>query len=201
MSMASSPRSRSTLAVVATAFAVAGGVVGGGAACSSQPPPSLLRQTGDSLNAGALPNVVVGRSYVFYLGSMCVSGAPVRITDVRTVPADSAIRIVDWGFRYRFLGDTYSMNNGDPGALPGTLAALRGFTRGPVTVSCSAHKDTPQVTTTEVSDEFDVEVQLTRSGVGRSSSFAVAYSSGGVGRVATQHYAMTLCSASCPGFR
>jgi hypothetical protein len=99
------------------------------------------------------------------------------VTAVRAARATGGLKVVDWGIRYRYPGDPYSLTD-NPGAEPGPVSQVPGFsTSTRVTAKCS---DTVR------DDELDVSVAIppprgTMSGVwvyyagGRAfSQFALA---------------------------
>jgi hypothetical protein len=171
-------------------------LLGLSAACSSSgaaaPARPTLRWPDDTTASAAIPGVPVGTPYVFYIGEMCVTGGPIVVTGVTLGRTEGHMQLLDWGFRRRFPGDTYSSGRNDPGADPGQLSVLPGFTHGPVVVRCSDH---------EHSDQLDVNVQLAASGVAVSHGFWVHYRDGTGAHRSPAFFTLTLCSRHCPSTR
>ena len=166
------------------------------AACSSSGPAAPARPTlrwpDDTTASAAIPGVPVRTPYVFYIGEMCVTDEPIVVTGVTPGRTEGHMQLLDWGFRRRFPGDTYSSGRNDPGADPGRLYALPGFTHGPVGVRCSDHTH---------SDQLDVNVQLTAPGIAVSHGFWVHYRDGTGEHRSPAFFTLTLCSKHCPNTR
>jgi hypothetical protein len=148
-----------------------------------------LRWPDDTSASAAIPGVPVGTPFVFYIGEMCVTDGPVAVIGVTLGRTEGHMQLLDWGFRRRFPGDSYSSGRDDPGADPGRLSDVPGFTHGPVSVKCSDH---------EHSDQLDVNVQLTAPGAAVSHGFWVDYRDATGAHRSPAFFTLTLCTTHCP---
>jgi hypothetical protein len=171
-------------------------LLGWSAACSSSgaagPTRPALRWPDDTTASAAIPGVPVSTPFVFYIGEMCVADDPVEVTGVTLGRTEGHLQLLDWGFRRRSPGDSYSSGRNDPGADPGRLSNVPGFTHGPVSVKCSDHRH---------SDQLDVNVQMTAPGVAVSHGFWVDYRDPSGTHRSPAFFTLTLCTKRCPRSR
>jgi hypothetical protein len=173
--------------VAATLIGVATMMLAG---CSSNGVSSHLRIAGDDSPAwAAMPNVAVNTPWVFATFSLCVDHGSAQVTNVSTVKANGPIKVVDWGVRVRSSGDGLSSGNGDPGAAPGMVSKLPGFTHGSVKVKCT---DKARAV------EFDVDVQSAAPQVTTTDGILVRYKAGGGTGSITVPFRISLCPKKCP---
>jgi hypothetical protein len=156
-------------------------LVGTAAACSSggYHGPRLREQGAGNGEAGGSDTIPANQPYLFAIGPLCTTGAPITVTAIRAAQATGGLKVVDWGIRYRYLGDPYDFEN--PGAEPGPVSQVPGFsTSTRVTVKCN---DTVR------DDEVDVSVSIP-STRGTMSGVWVYYAGG---RTFSQ-YALAVCT-------
>jgi hypothetical protein len=137
---------------------------------------------GDGSASAAVDNVPSMTPFVVYIGNICVDGSPAFLSDVTQVKPQGHMRVLDWGIRPDTPKHAWSDN---PGALPGRLSDVTGFTHGPAKVTCAEPNSSEQV---------DVNVEKADNAVAISEAFTVSFKGGSV----TLPFRLVLCQHKCP---
>jgi hypothetical protein len=131
----------------------------------------------------AIPNIRMGTTYVAYVGSVCLkSGEPIEPSSVEVVKLEGSMKILDWAIR------NGPAAGADVGIAPGKISSRPGFSRQPVTGSCSG---------TDVPSQLDVELQI-GSATAVSQGFRVNYKDGKKSGHVISPFTLTLCNTTCP---